>query len=438
LVGRLAGVTAATPELLPKLKRAGVVDAGALGMFIFFEGYFKTLAESHSRDFPLVDFFRETLQVSPAFRETIESGYCIDTVIQIDPSAADRLSGISAMGDSVVVIPDADRLKVHFHAPDADAARERIKAVGDVLHWAADDLSLQTKGFRERGHTGAVHIMTDAAGSITRQAAHRLGITLLDSYVVTAEQALPETLLAAEEIYAAMRSGQRITTAQSSEFERHQIYRRVLSQYRRVLYLCVGSVYTGNYEVACAWKQKNDPEDRLAVIDTTAASGRLAVIVRSVASFAQSSRDVAAVIAFARDILSRCEEYIFLDRLKYLASGGRLSRKGAFMGDMLHLKPVISPTAQGARKVAAVHSREGQIQYALNRLRGASTPPVSGEILLQHSDNRDWVRDVVQPRIQAHCPGAEIRVHPLSLTSGVHMGPGTWAVAFRRDASRRA
>ena len=36
----------------------------------------------------------------------------------------------------------------------------------------------------------------------------------------------------------------------------------------------------------------------------------------------------------------------------------------------------------------------------------------------------------VQPEIVRRWPEAEIILHPLSLTSGVHMGPGTWGVAF--------
>jgi DegV family protein with EDD domain len=274
--------------------------------------------------------------------------------------------------------------------------------------------------------------MSDAAGSITREAAQRLGVTLLDSYVVTAEKALPETLFTPEEIYSAMRAGQKISTAQASEFERYQYYRRVLSQYPRVLYLCVGSVYTGNYQVVRTWKQNYDPENRLTLIDTTAASGRLAVLVRAVVRYAHDCADPTAVVEFAKQAIPRCEEYIFLHRLKYLAAGGRLSRGSALVGDFLHLKPVVSPTAEGAKKVGAVQSRDGQIQFALDRLQGVLTENPAADIMLQYSDNREWVTEVAQTRIHAHYPEAEIRVEPLSLTAGVHMGPGTWALAFMR------
>jgi fatty acid-binding protein DegV len=53
-----------------------------------------------------------------------------------------------------------------------------------------------------------------------------------------------------------------------------------------------------------------------------------------------------------------------------------------------------------------------------------------GLILLEHSDNREWVVAEVLPAIRGRHPAAEVIVSPLSLTSGAHMGPGTWGVAF--------
>lgn len=55
------------------------------------------------------------------------------------------------------------------------------------------------------------------------------------------------------------------------------------------------------------------------------------------------------------------------------------------------------------------------------------------DILLQHTDNEDRVVSRIQPQIQNLLPLARITVTPMSLTSGVHMGPGTWALAFLPD-----
>ena len=230
-----------------------------------------------------------------------------------------------------------------------------------------------------------------------------------------------------------MREGVKVSTSQASVFERHQHYQSVLNQYDRVLYLCVGSVFTGNYHVAMQWKEQNDPDDRLTVIDTTAASGRLGTIVIAVQRYTSGTDHPDSVIEFAKTAIDKCEEYVFLDRLQYLAAGGRLSRSSAFFGDLLHMKPVISPTAEGAKKVGVVRNQMDQIEFALDRLKESFAGDSSILIMLQYSDNRSWVRDTVMKEIERHYPHSDIILHPLSLTSGVHMGPGTWSMAFMPD-----
>jgi DegV family protein with EDD domain len=272
--------------------------------------------------------------------------------------------------------------------------------------------------------------MTDAAGSVTREDSRELGLTLLDSYIIAGEKSLPETLFSPEELYQTMRQGVRVSTSQASVFERHQYYQRLLTQYPKVLYLCVGSVFTGNYDVAMEWKAQNDPDNRLTVIDSGAASGRLGAVVIATARYAAQTKDPEAVINFAQRAVEKCEEYVFLDKLKYLAAGGRLAKSSAFFGDVFRVKPIISPTAEGAKKVGAVKNRKGQLKYALEKLESNFDNESSPFIMLEYSDNRDWVNDTVKKEIQAHYPTAEIILQPLSLTSGVHMGPGTWAVAF--------
>ena len=419
-----------TPELLPKLKQAGVVDSGALGMFIFLEGFFKSLIGQHNEFRPISTIFQGLLEISPSYQVEMEEGYCVDTVIQYDQNAEEKVSRLSQYGESVVVIPHKDYLKVHLHTSNSREAKAQIESLGDVVHWTDDNIGSQIKDFTRLRRRGAIHIMTDAAGSVTREDSRELDLTLLDSYIIAGEKSLPETLFSPEELYQTMRQDVRVSTSQASVFERHQYFQRVLSQYPKVLYLCVGSVFTGNYDVAVDWKARNDPDDRLTVIDTGAASGRLGVMVIATAKYSAQTGDPEAVINFAHRAVQKCEEYVFLDKLKYLAAGGRLSKSSAFFGDLLHVKPIISPTAEGAKKVGAVKSRNGQLKFALEKLEGAFDKESAAFIMLEYSDNRDWVNDTVKKEIKASYPPAEIVLQPLSLTSGVHMGPGTWAMAF--------
>jgi DegV family protein with EDD domain len=257
-------------------------------------------------------------------------------------------------------------------------------------------------------------------------------MSLLDSYIIIGERSLPETYFSPEELYGAMRSGTRVSTAQSSVFERYQIYASVMSRHKSVLYLCVGSAFTGNYLVVMDWKREHDPEDHLKVIDTGTASGRLGVIALAVADYAFKANDSEKVIEFARQAVSRSEEYIFLDCLEYVAAGGRLSTTRAFFGDMLRMKPIVSPMAEGASGVGVVRNRKDQLRFALEVLGRTLQPQDNALIMLEYSDNLPWVEEVGS-EVTRRYPVAKVIVHPLSLTSGAHMGPGTWAVAFLPD-----
>jgi len=419
-----------TPNLLPKLKQAGVVDSGALGMYIFFEGFFRSLIGQHNGFRSISTLFKGLLEIAPTYQAEVKNGYCIDTVIHYNENTQEKVDQITRQGESVVVIPHKGFLKVHLHTGSSRDAKAQIESLGEVVQWEDDNIGSQIKAFNRQQQRGAVHIMTDAAGSVTREDSREMGLTLLDSYIIAGDKSLPETIFSPQELYRTMRKGTRVSTSQASVFERHQYYQRVLNQYDRVLYLCVGSVYTGNYEVAVDWKTHNDPDNRMTIIDTGAASGRLGAIVIATARYAAQNNDTGAVIDFARQVVESCREYVFLDRLKYLAAGGRVTKPKAFFGDVFNVKPIVSPTPEGVQKVGTAKNNKNQLKFALEKLEEAFDQDASPFIMLEYSDNYDWVENVAKREIQACCPGAELRLQPLSLTSGVHMGPGTWAMAF--------
>ncbi len=419
-----------TCEMLPKLKKAGVVDAGALGMYIFFEGFFYCLAGTAQEFRPITEIFKNRLQISSAFQEDAETGYCVDFVMKAQNLSEEKLAKITKEQESVIVIPEGDLYKIHLHTDNREKIKDEVAKFGSMVNWEDDNLNQQINEFRNAQSNQELHIMTDAAGSLTRSNAKNNGITLLHSYITLGEKCLPETHFHPAELYAAMRQGIKVSTSQASIFERHQFYESILDRFEKALYLCVGSIYTGNYTTAVEWKKQHDPQNRLAVIDTGAASGRLAVIVLATNRYLTKTNDAEKTISFATRAVNACEEYVFLDKLEYLAAGGRLSKTSAFFGDMLKMKPVISPQPEGAKKVGVVRNQEEQIKMALARLAASLTKKANALIMLEYSDNYDLVNSTIRPLIAAAYPHAEIIIQPLSLTSGAHMGPGTWAVAF--------
>jgi hypothetical protein len=76
-----------------------------------------------------------------------------------------------------------------------------------------------------------------------------------------------------------------------------------------------------------------------------------------------------------------------------------------------------------------VRNRKDQIKMALAKLAASLTRESHALIMLEYSDNAGEVARF-QEVVRKLYPQAEIILQPLSLTSGAHMGPGTWGVAF--------
>ena len=423
-----------TYEQIPRLQDAGVVDAGALGIYIFFEGFFYTLAGIPDGCRPVTETFKDRLKISSSFHEKTESGYCVDFVVRAPRASSEDIKIITSVQEEVIIIPDGELYKIHLHTDNKEKVRSQIDGLGQVIRWEDDHLASQVTEFMQSKDGGAFHIMTDAAGSLTHQDAKQYGFTLLNSYLTVGDKSLPETFFHPEDLYSAMRKGVKVSTSQASVYERHQFYESVLERFEKVLYLCVGSVFTGNYEAARQWMKKNNKQDRFLIMDTGAASGRLGIIALATARYLAETRDMTKAVAFAGKAVDACEEYVFLDKLQYLAEGGRLSKTGAFFGDMLNVKPIISPLPEGAKKVGTAKNQEDQMKFALAKLDVSVKDDSKALMMLEYSDNKNWVEGTVKKKIEELYPKAEIILQPLSLTSGAHMGPGTWGIAFLPDS----
>lgn len=434
LVDRLEDTVRTSIDQLPALQEAGVVDAGALGMFLFLEGFFQSFANREGRYRSINDSFPGLLSVSHGRERRLAVGYCVDTVLEITEGNKGAALQLAEIADESIVTKGDGYLKLHLHTENAEGLRKELASMGQLVVWEEDDMAEQSRNFRLAAPRQALAIITDAAGSLMPQEAFQCGIVLLNSYINIGGRSLPETYVKPENLYAEMRKGTKVSTSQASLLERHQAYEKTLDIHGRVLYLCVGSAYTGNLQVAEQWKQESGKGDDFRVMDTGAASGRLGLMALMVSRFSRDAATPDQVESYANWAMDHCREYMFLDNLKYLAAGGRVPKAKALLGDLLGMKPVITTTKDGVKKVGVSRKLEDQLGFALDRMREELIDDKGAVIMLQYTDNREWLKQAAEPAMAMAFPNAEILIRPLSLTTGAHCGPGTWAVAYLPQA----
>lgn len=118
-----------TPEHLPVLKQAGVVDAGGKGLLLILNGFYNALIGKEIKFDPS---HKEVAQKS--FKtEDIVFTYCTEFIIEGDQMDGDGLKAeIEKMGDSMVFVWDDDLIKVHIHTNHPGVALEHALNVGSL------------------------------------------------------------------------------------------------------------------------------------------------------------------------------------------------------------------------------------------------------------------------------------------------------------------
>lgn len=137
-----------TPDLLPVLRKAGVVDSGGSGVVCFFEGVEKyLLGEEIGADNN--DEKCETFDFSLVNKDTVfEYGYCVEGLIQlklnVDDFDHDRFKdGFKRLGNSIVSTVVDDKLKIHIHTKSLARVMDYCQKVGEFLTIKIENMTLQ-------------------------------------------------------------------------------------------------------------------------------------------------------------------------------------------------------------------------------------------------------------------------------------------------------
>ena len=153
IISRAEDVLKQTPEMLPVLKQAGVVDSGGQGLVLVLKGIYDAFMGKE------IDFkISETAEAQPGRtagggREAqanaeIKYGYCTEFIIMLNKvfnikAELDFKAYLESIGDSIVVVADEDVVKVHVHTNDPGLAIQKALKYGALSNMKIDNMRLE-------------------------------------------------------------------------------------------------------------------------------------------------------------------------------------------------------------------------------------------------------------------------------------------------------
>lgn len=141
-------VLSQTPEMLPVLKEAGVVDSGGQGLMQVLKGAFDAFL---GKELDLTIDDAQSLKVtttSSGEAADIKFGYCTEFIIMLEKeyNAAEEKKFkdyLSSIGDSIVAVSDEDIVKVHVHTNDPGLAIQKALTYGSLSNMKIDNMRLE-------------------------------------------------------------------------------------------------------------------------------------------------------------------------------------------------------------------------------------------------------------------------------------------------------
>lgn len=140
-----------TPEMLPVLKKAGVVDAGGMGYYTILKGMASVICDG-----VMIGAKEETVtekavvtNAAGTFETNIEFTYCTEFIVvksDVNKDATKLRAFLESIGDCVVVVDDDSIIKVHVHTEHPGKALEEGILYGSLINLKIENMKEQHKG----------------------------------------------------------------------------------------------------------------------------------------------------------------------------------------------------------------------------------------------------------------------------------------------------
>jgi DegV family protein with EDD domain len=439
---RARDACARTPDLLPALRQAGVVDAGALGFVHILEG---VGAYVHGEPFT-------RLETSPAFSAGAAAAeypvanelyrFCTEAMVRgaTLPPADDVRAVLRTRGDSLIVIRGGDMLKVHIHTDHPEDVFAYLRTLGSLATHKAEDMAVQHAAIARAAGSHIqlarrpISIVTDSSCDLPEEVVRAHGIHVVPLLVVFGNESFRDRVdIDAETFVERLRAGQHGTTSQPPPKAFLDAYQIAAEDGETVLAIILSSALSGTYASAEA-AAKRAGDTPIVMADSLGASMTLGMLVLYAAELAEAGWVAPHIVAELQRVRQQSGIFFTVDVFDNLLASGRVGRGQVMIAGLLDIRPILTIGTDGSvQPIAKVRGRAHVMKRVLAELRTRIPPTANklrfGIVHVGCVEKAEEVRELLRVEFGER----EIMIAPASPVLATHIGPGAWGVAWQLE-----
>ncbi|MBW7572998.1 DegV family protein [Caproiciproducens faecalis] len=275
----------------------------------------------------------------------------------------------------------------------------------------------------------AIKIITDSTSDIAFDRQEELGIKIVSLSVRFGDKEYVDGVdLTKPQFFQMLRESAELpTTAQVNPERFEKIFAESVQNGDEVIGIFISSKLSGTYQSAVIAKQMLGAEN-IHLIDSLSVSFGLALLVYEMIKLRDAGKSAPEICSAVKELKKRQKFYAIIDTLKYLKMGGRLSASSAFIGSMLHIKPII---AIENGEIKAFDKKKGHKAAAqrIAEMMEQEKPDSAYRVFFGDSDAQQFI-NLLKDAVESVADISDSETVALGSVVGTHGGPGCVGISY--------
>ncbi len=444
LLARARESLARTPELLPALRKAGVVDAGAKGFVHLVEGVAALLRGEPFTTLSVPPDFTAGEPIAAAAAEYPEASeqyrYCVEGLVRGEslPDSDSVRSALRERGDSLIVLGGSGVLKVHIHTDEPETVFAYLRTTGTLVAHKAEDMAAQHAAVERaaEGHVRLarrpVSLVTDSACNLPDEITRAHGVYVVPLSIVFDDGALRDGVdMSAAEFEERLRDGEHPTTSQPPPAAFLDAFRQAAQDGEVVLGVLLGSGLSGTFASAEA-ASRQLPSANIRLFDSKCAALTQGMLLLKAAELAEAGWTVERILPELARIRQQSGVVFTVEVFDNLLASGRVGRGKVMLAGLLDIKPILEIDADAkVQPVANVRGSRRVPERVLNLLEQRIPHDAKHVRFGIMHIGRPEIVEFLRPELERRWDATDILVTPVTPVIATHLGPGAWGLAWQ-------
>ena len=430
---------AKTPDKLPILKKAGVVDAGAQGFVNILEGIVNFIEYGKMKSLRVIASTTNTMR---SFNlDKVDSGinfqFCAECLLEGNDLDLEAMKQkVVFLGDSLIVASSINRAHIHIHTDKPEDVFTELSEFGTIVKTKVDDMYKQHTKIKFDTHTKSVGLVTDSTCDLPPEIIKKYNIQIVPIAIQVGKKSyLDQVEMKPKDfIHILETSNQKLSTSQPPPVFFTEAYNKIALKYESIISLHIAEKLSGTIQGARMGCKDMKHSNKIHIVDSKTTSVALGLLVAEAAQLIQERFSIEEIINRIKIAADHVKIFISIPTLKYLMRSGRLNKTKGLLGTLLNLKPILTINSDGniveaAKVVGQKRVIHKTVDLAIQFAKSVKDP----RFAIAHvaaPELAQWYSD----KIRTIFNSSKIMITEASPALSIHVGIGGAAIAVLGDS----